>query len=135
MVRTVRFDENGNVLPSDGENAYYLKKDDDIMILKGKKDSPIISGTAFITKKKDSCWTFFHPYYHKTTNCYKGLNNEGLFVFSSSQSGDDGHDWEIFLDSDYSLVKRKSDSPLENFKSEIRIASNKVPQKVLDKMK
>lgn len=133
MVNVVRFDENGNVLPSDGENAYYLNRGDNIMMLKGKKASPTISGVAFTTKRKDSCWAFFHPFYHKTINCYKGLNNEGLFVFSSSQSGDDGHDWEMFLDENYSLVKKISNTPLENFKSEIRVDPNKIPQKILDK--
>ncbi len=131
-VVAYRYNAKGNEINNPGEDGFYLKSNNKLYLLKGKKSSPILGEIVFNPSLKDSCSSYFHPYYHQIRNCYRGLTADGKeFIFTSEQQAADGISRILYLDKNYTLLRETSDSPTENFREMIKVDKSKIPYEVL----
>lgn len=133
-VVTHKFNASGVKISYPGENGHYLKSDNKVYFLKGRKSKPVLGEIVFKISLEDPCVTYFHNYHHQVKNCYKGLVNGNNYAFNSLQGGVDGFEWDIVLDTNYSLIEKVSLSPWDNSKLEKRIDKSLVPNAVLAKV-
>ena len=130
-VEASRYNVKGEKISNPGEDGVYLKSYNKLYALRGKESSPILGDIIFDTSTKNSCSEYFHPFYHQIENFFQGLTEEKNYKFNSSQQATDGFDWEIVLDTNFSLIEKVNTSPLEGLKSETRSIKSKIPDKVL----
>ncbi|TAI48485.1 hypothetical protein [Flagellimonas allohymeniacidonis] len=132
-IKALAYDVLGNELKRHGDGGFYLKSENKLYMLEGLKSNPSLGEIVYDFSKKD-CTRYFHPFHRQVTNCFIGKTVDDKYKFSSTQNATDGYDWEIILDKNYRLIEKRSRSPLENFRSEIRVDKSKVPETVVNKV-
>ena len=133
-LKAKRFNSMGESISNNGNGGLFLIDENQNIKLLGKSmRNPDSESVVFSVKERDSCWTYFHPYYHQMRNCYKGSTADGSeLIFTSEQLADDGISRVLYLDKRYILIKETSDSPLEKFRDMVRVDKSEIPKRVLD---